>query len=359
MRTSPAYLPIAAAFLSMAMSSVSTAALAQAAAPAVPQAASSTAPQAGTQPADRLPPPPDLREEAFKGTVDSVLPLSPQQIKALRQFLDQGQKQASTPPGPAPKPESRSEDVSLEPGAKIPVVRLGANHVSMLAFYDSSGQQWPVLKVVVGNADRVQVMAMGDGSNAISVTPQVYHGTTNIGVILEKASMPLTVSLAMDAGQAATDAQVSFRVQARGPNAQAPIIQPRAPEAGNPVLMAFLDGTPPEGAQPLFLGAGTGRAWSFGGYVYLRTQMTLLSPSWLGSVAGSGGFTVYQLPDTPVILASDQGRQLSIRLTDAPKVAQKPAAPAAAPNQPVRIAGPASAQTRPAAPAVKSEAPGN
>ncbi len=351
MRSRPAFSILAASALGAALALAAVDALAQAAAPAVPSASQAA-------PSDRLPPPPDIRDEAFKATTDSVLPLSPQQIKELRRILDQGQKQAAQPPGPAPKPESRSEDVSLEPGARIPVVRLGANHVSMLAFYDTTGQQWPVLKVVVGNADRIQVMTMGDGSNAISVTPQVYHGTTNIGVILEKASMPLTVSLAMDTGMPATDAQVSFRIQARGPNAQAPIIQPRAPETGNPILMSFLDGTPPEGAQPLFLGAGSGRAWSFGGYVYLRTQMTLLSPSWLASVAGSGGYTVYQLPDTPVVLASDQGRQVSVRLTDTPKTAAKQAGPTQVPNQPIRIAGPATAQQR-QAPAASSESAGN
>lgn len=307
----------------------------------------------------QLPAPPDLREDAFKATVDSTLPLSPQQIKDIRRILDQGQKAAAQPPGPPTRLESRSEDVSMEPGARIPTVRLGANHVAMLAFYDSTGQQWPVLKVVVGNGERAQVMVMGEGSNTISVTPQVYHGTTNIGVMLDKASMPVTLALSMDSAVAAADALVSFRVQARGPNAQAPIMQARAPEAGNAVLMAFLDGTPPDGAQPLFLGSGTGRAWSHAGFVYLRTQMTLLSPSWLASVSGSAGFSVYQIAETPVLLASDQGRQISVRLSEMPRSAATAQQPPASPNAPIRIAGPSSVRSPSRSDETKQEANGN
>jgi len=48
----------------------------------------------------------------------------------------------------------------------------------------------------------------------------------------------------------------------------------------------------------------------------LRTRLTLVSPEWTASENGEGGLTVYQVPATPVVLLSHQGRTVSASLTE-------------------------------------------
>jgi intracellular multiplication protein IcmK len=81
----------------------------------------------------------------------------------------------------------------------------------------------------------------------------------------------------------------------------------------------MLDGVPPAEAAPLSVSGVSPedlRAWKLGDWVYLRTRLTLVSPEWTASENGEGGLTVYQVPATPVVLLSHQGRTVSASLTE-------------------------------------------
>src|SRR3546814_16324980 len=80
------------------------------------------------------------------------------------------------------------------------------------------------------------------------------------------------------------------------------------------LFRSLLDGVAPPSAVALRVDSPSSRAWRIGETVYLRTNFSVLSPAWTGSVTGPGGVTVYALPDTPVVLISDNGRMSQIRI---------------------------------------------
>lgn len=72
----------------------------------------------------------------------------------------------------------------------------------------------------------------------------------------------------------------------------------------------------PSGAEKLYVDGADARtsAYSHEGMTYLRTPLTLLSPAWDSSTASADGMRVYSMQDSPVVLLSDQGRMVRVRL---------------------------------------------
>lgn len=85
-----------------------------------------------------------LNKAAFGSMAQTMLPMSPEQIKRLRGLFNQTQAAAATTPGTPPRPTISSQYVKLEPGATPTVIRLAEGYVTTLAFLDSTGQSWPV-----------------------------------------------------------------------------------------------------------------------------------------------------------------------------------------------------------------------
>lgn len=92
-----------------------------------------------------------LNKAAFGSMAQTMLPMSPAQIKRLRELFNQTQAAAATTPGTPPRPTISSQYVKLEPGATPTVIRLDQGYVTTLAFLDSTGQPWPVDNYDIGN----------------------------------------------------------------------------------------------------------------------------------------------------------------------------------------------------------------
>ena len=257
---------------------------------------------------------PSSEELAFEQVLGNLLPLKPDQIRELRRQIDITDRAAADPVRPE-QPSVSSMEVSLAPGGAPPQIRTGAGRVTALSFYDVTGAPYPVSAVVVGNPDRFQVDAPIPEGNLVTITPLAPYAEGNMVITLLDQPVPILVKLI--AGSEVIDYRLDMRVGARGPMAAAPIqFVDSSPQVGGPVITSFLDGLPPEGAEPVSVDQPGLSAWRYGDALYLRTRMTLLSPAWSNSAAGAGGLRVYVIPDVPVILASDDGRLISVRVMD-------------------------------------------
>ncbi|MBV6632837.1 MAG: hypothetical protein KI792_07375 [Alphaproteobacteria bacterium] len=262
-------------------------------------------------PIDQIPPADEL---AFEQVINNLLPLKPDQIRELRRQIDITDRAAADPVRPE-QPSVSSLDISLAPGGQPPQIRTAAGRVTALSFYDVTGAPYPVSSVVVGNPDLFQVGAPIPEGNLVTITPLAPYAEGNMVITLANQPVPILVKLI--AGTEVVDYRLDMRVAARGPLASAPIqFVDASPQVGGPVISGFLDGLPPEGAEPVALDQPGLSAWRFNGALYLRTQLTLLSPAWTNSAAGASGLRVYVVPDVPVILASDDGRLVSVRVVD-------------------------------------------
>lgn len=251
----------------------------------------------------------DLRSQAFTKMVNTTLPLSPAQIRLLRNMYDATQQAAVIYPGTPPHPTASSLLVDLSPGATPPVVRLSAGFVTSLVFVDSTGAPWPIDSYSLGNPTAFNIQWDKKG-NILLVQAITAHRIGNLAVILKGLNTPIMVNLSP--GQAAMDMRVDMRVPGFGPDAK-PTLD-TLPGTESPVLLSLLDGIPPAGAKNLKTTSCENCVWLVDKKLYLRTQFTVLSPAWISTMSSADGTHVYEMQPTPLVLASYNGKTIQIKI---------------------------------------------
>ncbi len=252
----------------------------------------------------------DLSQQAFSNMTQGLMPLTPEQIKMLHYLFDQSRKVAAEDAGLPPKPTSSSVVVNLAPGAVPPVIRLAAGFVTSLVFLDSTGAPWPIHAYDIGDPSGFNIQ-WNKKSNTLLVQATNQYKSGNLAVILKELNTPVMLTLLP--GQQAIDYRVDLRVPGLGPNAL--VMVDEAPGTGDPQLLSVLDGIPPAGAKQLDIQGGECQGWlSTDGHLFLRTRLTVLSPSWLSSMTSADGMHAYVLEKTPVVLTSARGKVVQLTI---------------------------------------------
>lgn len=251
----------------------------------------------------------DMRSQAFGKMLTTTLPLSPSQIRMLRNMYDATQQAAAAYPGVPPRPTASSLIVNLSPGATPPVVRLGAGFITSLVFVDSTGAPWPIDSYSLGNPTAFNIQ-WDKKSNILLVQAITGHRMGNLAVILKGLNTPVMLNLSP--GQAALDVRVDLRIPGLGPEAK-PILDV-LPGTESPALLALLDGIPPPGAKRLKSSACENCAWMVDRTLYLRTQFSVLSPAWISTLSSADGTHVYEMQLTPLVLATYNGKTIKMRI---------------------------------------------
>lgn len=247
--------------------------------------------------------PNSVSSQAFATVVRNMMPLTPTQIRTLRYLFNQSQKAAAAYPGTPPRPTSSSVMINLSPGATPPIIRLRAGFVTSLVFLDSTGKPWPIQAYDLGDPKSFNIQWNQKG-NTLLVQAQNTYKSGNLAVMLKGKDTPVMITLMP--GQRAVDYRVDLRVPGFGPNASP--ITSSLPMTSNPQLINFLDGVAPQGSKTLQVSGGLSQAWLYGKHVYVRTRLTLLSPSWLSQMSSPDGTNVYEITKTPVLLVSNRGK---------------------------------------------------
>ena len=277
-----------------------------------------SAPETTAPPAPTMPSPspsfPSKGDMAYRSLLESALPLSPDQIIQLHRLYDLTQQAAATPPSTPPMPISSSLMVNLEPGGQPPLVRLSAGFVSSLVFVDSTGAPWPITAYGVGDPSSFNIQ-WDQLSNTLFVQSLKPYAHGNLAIRLADLNTPVMVSLV--AGQKEVDYRVDLQITGRGPNAVAAIMPTSTLSAAqvNPLMIQFLDGVAPEGSQALTVAPSVAQAWlGPNKRIYFRTPYTVLSPAWSATVSSPNGTHVYELPKTPLVLISQEGKTTTVEI---------------------------------------------
>lgn len=278
----------------------------------VSQASKTTAPAASSAPQSqqaRVQPVSgaSLQDQAFAGVTHQLMPMTPEQIKMMKQMYNDRMKASLATPTGAPKPVSSSMSVNLAPGSTPPVIRCASGFISTLVFLDATGQPWPVEAVDNGDPQSYNIRPSG---NSLMLQSLTQFKSANIAVMLKGLSTPVMITLMP--GQREVDYRVDMRVPQMGPNASQTVSG--LPSSESPQLLNILDGVPPESAQQVQVTGGSDcQAWLINNKLYLRTRMNLMSPSWISTTSSSDGTHAYELEKTPVLLALLHGKM--VRLT--------------------------------------------
>ncbi len=263
------------------------------------------------------------RKATYNTAINGLFPMSTEEIEQLIEKLHDNEKAIVGPSVGNPKAEVKVETISLEPGAQPREIQTDVGFVTTLSILDATGSPWPIQDVGVGG--NFDVPAPEEGGNVLRLTPLAKYAVGNISIRLVGLNTPLTFKLR------ATTGTIYYLYDARipkfGPKASAPLIDHGNDlVAGDAMLMSILDGTPPLDSTRLPVTGADQRtaAWRVGAKVYLRTPLTLLSPGWDGSVGSGDGTHVYLIPDTPVLLLSDNGNLIHARIGNNAKPDEQP-----------------------------------
>ena len=248
---------------------------------------------------------------AFTRVLKNLMPLSPVQIKTLRKMFDTSRRAAAASAGTPPKSTSTTILVNLSPGSSPPVIRLRSGFISSLIFLDSTGQPWPIQAYDNGNPQAFNIQwDQTNNPSTLLVQSSGGYKTGNFAVLLK--GNPTPIMLTMVPGQKAVDYRVDLRVPGLGPNAS--MTMGSLPSTATPQLLDVLNGVSPGDSKRLQVKGGDAEAWSLNGRLYLRTRLTVLSPSWISTMSSPDGTHAYELMKAPVILASSQGRMVHLTI---------------------------------------------
>ncbi|KTD24580.1 DotH/IcmK family type IV secretion protein [Legionella maceachernii] len=249
--------------------------------------------------------------KAFEGVTRQLFPLTPEQIIRLKQMYQANEFAEASTAGTPPKPTATSQIVNLSPGSTPPVIRLSQGFVSSLVFLDSTGAPWPISAYDLGDPSSFNIQ-WDKTSNTLMIQALKLYNYGNLAVRLRGLNTP--VMLTLIPGQKAVDYRVDLRIQGFGPNAKTMPTEEGLPPSANDVLLHVLDGVPPAGSQRLTVSGGDARAWIIGDKMYVRTNLTILSPGWIGSMTSADGMHAYEMQKSPVLLVSWHGKVMQLKV---------------------------------------------
>lgn len=255
----------------------------------------------------------DHNRKSFDRASSGLLPLSPDQIRNFMNRLEKTQEAALPPSGGQPKGRVRVVTLSLDPGAEPPQIDLSSGYITTVNMVDATGQPWPILDVGVGG--NFEVTPTQSGSHVIRVMPLTRVASGNLSVLLK--DLPTPVIFRLSSGTQKVDLRYDARIPKYGPGAKIPLVNRPGIQAGDELIMMFLDNSPPKDARRVKVSGLDGRtlAWIYNEKVYVRTPISLLSPAWNASASSADGMTVYEIGDAPVLLMSDNGAVVRARLS--------------------------------------------
>lgn len=251
-------------------------------------------------------------KQSFQSVARQAMPLTPAQIMQLKKMLAVTQHASSASADIPPTPTLSTQEVSLSPGALPPVVRLQQGFVTSVVFLDSTGADWPIESYDLGN-DRAFNVQWQQGTNVLMIQAMSMYNYGNLAVKLEGLTTPVMLTLVP--GQRLVDYRIDLRVDGQGPNAQ-PTYSNNGTHPSDGVLLNVLDGIAPTDGKVLQVTGGRCRAWAVGNKMYLRTQLDVLSPSWISIMSSPDGTKAYLMVKSPTVLVSENGNPVALKLED-------------------------------------------
>lgn len=255
-----------------------------------------------------------FEDQAFQSVSRQALPMTPQQIVNLKKMLAETKRASAASAEAPPKPVSTTQMVSLAPGSVPPPIRMQQGFITSIVFIDATGSPWPIESCNVGNPKAFNLLPWQAGGNTLMIQALSMYTYGNLAVKLQNLATPVMLTLVP--GQKEVDYRVDLRVQQMGPNSNGKTVDDYLPSGANNILLGVLDGVPPDGAQSLDVVGGDCQAWKLGDKMYLRTRLTILSPSWIAVMTSSDGTKAYEMEKSSDVLVSKYGKAVNLRIKE-------------------------------------------
>lgn len=254
------------------------------------------------------------KENLVRRLVQETMPLSPGQIEQIKRMQEERQQVIT---GRSAKVITRTVPLNIQPGmTPVKITTLPAYSTS-IAFFDQTGAIWPVKRATTGNPKAFYVPETkekdADPTNNITISCASDSGHSNLTVELIGMDMPIMFPLVIAPTykkKPTIDGVVIVRINAFGPLANPPVVEPRPTDPVSDDMISYLDGITAKGAEIAQLEPADKNVtvWRKGKQLFLRTSNPILWPAWTAAVRGPGGTRVYEMPDVSSILLSCDGQ---------------------------------------------------
>lgn len=130
----------------------------------------------------------------FDQAMDQVYPLSPEQIRQIREAREQTQKAITEKPDVTGSARANAvRFVDLTQGAAPEKLRLVLNYTSTIMFVGENGAPWPIETITTGNDALLSITQPEQRNTSAMLTPKKPWAPTNITAMLEGRVAPVTV----------------------------------------------------------------------------------------------------------------------------------------------------------------------
>jgi hypothetical protein len=261
----------------------------------------------------------ETRRKALERAQESMFPMQADEIqdviRRLRTTQAAIQKSIDVPP---PTPKAVVHTMELDPGAVPPTVKMLNGNVTSLTLLDATGQPWPIVDIAFGGP--FDIKPPEANGHIIRISPMKEYARGNMSIRMQNLATPLTFTL--ESGSDEVHYRFDARIPQMGPLAKTPLINRgiSITAGADTALSTVLVGTPPPHAIRMQVSGVDARtsAYSINGTTYVRTPLTLLSPTWKSSANSADGTNVYALDNAPVLLLSDHGVMVRAQLQQPP-----------------------------------------
>lgn len=251
--------------------------------------------------------PVDLVEEA----IDKVSPLTEDDVRRLiREVSNRDRAGIENNTGIKPAtPTTVVYQIDLSPSARTapPVIAVVPGEGCAISFVDMRGRPWP-LEAARNMSTNKEIGVKDFGVGMLSVGSDQKSSRANVLVRLKGLDVPVSFTVVTGQDKAHYWAQMVIPRYLDGAEANMGSVE-RGPDIGSSDLTAFLLKDPPATAKALTVQGIDALAWQTeDGRMVVRTTASLNSPAWFRRRASVDGTWVYEMPATPSILATVDGR---------------------------------------------------
>lgn len=250
------------------------------------------------------------RGEAVKEEIEKANPMTPDEIRQLRERLSDTDE-ASNSPLNRPSLKIRTAVVNVEENTPIDV-NVVDSYTSSVVFFDQTGAPWPIDGKVLGNDQAFESTVTSEAKNVVVFSIKKPFSESNALVFLKGIHMP--VVLRLNGGSSVVDSRFSVMVPKAGPEAKAQSFVGNKMQETSVELLAFLNGDRVEGSVKYQLQGVSGEVFQFGGAMYVKSRAALMSPAWLDSLSSPSGFHVYKLQPVSTLRFSVDGKMVPARV---------------------------------------------
>lgn len=275
------------------------------------QGAVSTSSPAGSGGAVPLTPVMPTKEYQYESAKTAIFPVTPEQIKAWQDTVDEQRRAARAKVVTAPV--ISSETLKLSPGEPPPAIHVSPFFGATVNFIDASGNPWPIKAITEFNVDDFKSSKPFPSSNTLTISNLGSYGQGSVTVFLDDFETPIV--LMIYGGQKITDTRKDLRIPRQKPGVVNPIPASTEMRAANVDRRLFdlLDGVIPAGSISLKTSDAVVRAWQLDDKLIIRTAATIMS-NFDERVPSQDGTYVYSMPMTPLVAISVNGTPRTVSI---------------------------------------------